>query len=75
MSQGKCALGLPDDSSSESRFVRANFYRKNMPLPNSTKEGMSSLLRVMHDFDIPEGSVVDKKSNRSYTIYSSLFSQ
>ena len=76
MSQGTGALGLPGDSSSESRFVRANFYRKNMPLPNSTKEGMNSLLRVMHDFDIPEGSVVDKKSNEievtQYTVVYSI---
>ena len=63
VSQGTGALGLPGDSSSSSRFVRANFYIKNMVKESTPKYGMESALRILHNFDIPLGSVVNKKDN------------
>ena len=76
ISEGTGALGLPGDSSSQSRFVRANFFRKNMPIPENTSSGIDALLRVMHNFDIPLGSVVDPKNEEKevtqYTVAYSL---
>lgn len=60
LSEGTGALGLPGDNTSQSRFIRAHFYRENMPPPSN---GMEALLRVLHNFDIPLGSVVDKKTH------------
>ena len=60
ISEGTGALGLPGDNTSQSRFIRAHFYRENMPPPSN---GMEVLLRVLHNFDIPLGSVVDKKTH------------
>jgi choloylglycine hydrolase len=61
-SQGSGALGMPGDSTSPSRFVRSHFYRKNMPLPKNSEIGIESILRILHNFDIPLGSVEDKKT-------------
>jgi choloylglycine hydrolase len=61
-SQGSGALGMPGDSTSPSRFVRAHFYRKNMALPKNSEIGIESILRILHNFDIPLGSVEDKKT-------------
>ena len=60
LSEGTGALGLPGDNTSQSRFIRAHFYRENMPPPSN---GMEAVLRVLHNFDIPLGSVVDKKTH------------
>ena len=76
LSQGTGALGLPGDSSSKSRFIRANFYQKNLPPPSNSKEGIKAILRIMHDFDIPLGSVVDRKTKQmeatQYTVAYSI---
>ena len=58
LSEGTGALGLPGDNTSQSRFIRAHFYRENMPPPKD----MEALFRILHNFDIPLGSVVDKKT-------------
>ena len=62
LSQGTGAMGIPGDSSSQSRFIRSAFYRKNHPHPSNCKTGITSVLRVLHNFDIPLGSVEDKKT-------------
>ena len=76
ISEGTGALGLPGDSTSQSRFVRADFFRKNMPTPENTRSGIDALLRIMHNFDIPLGSVVDPKNEEKevtqYTVAYSL---
>ncbi len=76
ISEGTGALGLPGDSTSQSRFVRADFFRKNMPVSENTSSGIDALLRIMHNFDIPLGSVVDPKNEEKevtqYTVAYSL---
>jgi len=62
-SEGSGAIGLPGDNTSQSRFIRAHFYNENIPIPKNSKIGMERLLRVLHNFDIPLGSVIDKKTN------------
>lgn len=56
-SQGTGAIGLPGDSSSQSRFVRARFYVKNTPVINNTSQGIEYAQGLLRDFDIPIGSV------------------
>lgn len=72
ISEGTGALGMPGDSSSLSRFVRANFFRKNMVIPKNCNLGLDSALRILHNFDIPLGSVEDKitkqKEVTEYTV-------
>jgi len=63
LSEGTGALGLPGDNSSQSRFIRAHFYRENLPIQKNSEQGMQLLFRILHNFDIPLGSVIDKKSN------------
>lgn len=60
ISQGSGALGMPGDSSSLGRFVRAHFFRKNMVEPDNGDIGLESVLRILHNFDIPLGSVEDR---------------
>ena len=65
-SQGTGAIGLPGDSSSRSRFVRANFYINNLITKNlkNVNQCLDQGIRILHNFDIPLGSVLssDKKT-------------
>ncbi len=76
LSEGSGALGIPGDSTSMSRFVRAHFFRENMVVPENSKTGMEAALRILHNFDIPYGSVEDKKTGKKevteYTVAYSL---
>lgn len=63
ISQGSGAIGLPGDSTALSRFVRANFYNMNLIQPPNSEEGKEALIRLLHNFDIPIGSVQDKEEN------------
>lgn len=76
ISEGTGALGLPGDSSSVSRFVRAAFFIQNIISPKNIIEGMARVFGILHNFDIPIGSVVDKKTNiqevTEYTVAYSL---
>lgn len=74
-SQGTGGLGLPGDSSSLSRFVRANFYKKNTPVAKSSYLGEKRLFRILHNFDIPIGSVIDPKTKEiDITEYTTVYS-
>lgn len=63
LSEGSGAIGLPGDNTSQSRFIRAHFYKENTPITKNSKIGMETLFRLLHNFDIPLGSVIDKKTN------------
>jgi len=62
VSNGTGAIGLPGDFTSPSRFVRATFLL-NATLANNTirtpEEAVLRAFRVLNQFDIPEGSVVE----------------
>ena len=68
--------GLPGDSTSPSRLIRAFFYVKSLIEPKNSNEGMESALRILHNFDIPIGSVIDKENNEievtEYTVAYSI---
>lgn len=56
-SNGSGALGLPGDSTSMSRFVRAHFFLKFLEVPCGREEAMRLAEQVLHNFDIPRGTV------------------
>ena len=76
LSQGTGAIGLPGDFSSESRFLRAVFFRQNLPQPQNSTNGLIILNNILSNFNIPLGSVVDPKNNTTevtqYTVSYSL---
>lgn len=63
LSQGTGAIGLPGDFSSESRFLRAVFFRENLPQPKNSTNGLIILNNILSNFNIPLGSVVDPNNN------------
>lgn len=63
ISQGSGAIGLPGDSTALSRFVRANFFNMSLIQPSNSEEGKEALIRLLHNFDIPIGSVQDNQEN------------
>jgi choloylglycine hydrolase len=75
-SEGTGALGLPGDFSSKSRFIRAVFFRENLPIPENSLDGMRILNNTLTNFNIPLGSVVNPSTNSSevtqYTVSYSL---
>ena len=75
-SMGTGAVGLPGDGTSMSRFVRAHFYKKNLFPANTRKEGFQRVFALLHNFDIPVGSVLNPKTNvpevTEYTVAYSL---
>ncbi|PAF45218.1 linear amide C-N hydrolase [Helicobacter sp. 11S02596-1] len=58
--QGSGSMGLPGDFTPASRFVRASFFLSASPVFESSEEGIRQALRILHQFDIPFGSVSEK---------------
>lgn len=65
LSNGTGAVGLPGDFTSTSRFIRAMFmlnatvtHNKKMNTPD---EAINRAFKILNQFDIPEGSVVEPK--------------
>lgn len=66
LSNGTGAIGLPGDFTSTSRFVRAMFLLDATLANNSIRTNEEAILRgfrLLNQFDIPEGSVVEPKAN------------
>lgn len=57
-STGAGLHGLPGDTLSTSRFVRAFIFSRALPQPKTSEEGVALVAHVMNNFDIPPGSVV-----------------
>ena len=54
---------------------KVHFFRKNMAIPENSKIGMEAALRILHNFDIPYGSVEDKQTgNKEVTEYTVAYS-
>lgn len=56
ISSGNGSAGLPGNSYSMSRFVRAAFYQKNMYLDDDVNHTMRAMWSTANNFDIPFGS-------------------
>ena len=66
LSNGTGGIGLPGDFSSTSRFIRAMYFL-NATVTNikmkTADEAIQRSFRILNQFDIPEGSVVETKPN------------
>ena len=73
--QGTGLFGLPGDSSSPSRFVRATAFA-NSVLPSKTvDDAVFSAFHLLNHFDIPRGSVRDEVNDQlmtDFTIWTSV---
>ena len=58
-SQGQGFRGIPGDGTSPSRFIRALTYVRFAPRPASAQDAELQSIRVLHNFDIVSGSVVE----------------
>lgn len=69
-SQGKGAVGLPGDFSSESRFVKAWFCLKNSECGDSDAAKTAQTFRILDGVAMIRGSVITDEDRRDITRYS-----
>ena len=74
MGQGPGMIGLPGDSSSPSRFVRATAFGASLRTVATGAELEMSALHVLNNFDIPFGLIRedDDPANADHTLWSSI---
>ena len=74
MGQGPGMSGLPGDSSSPSRFVRATALTASLRVVPTGEEMELTALHVLNNFDIPLGFVRedDDPANDDHTLWSSV---
>ena len=69
-SNGLGAVGLPGDFSSQSRFVRASFLRKNSPPMEKEEDCVGQVFHILESVSQPKGSVITEKGGHFTTHYS-----
>lgn len=69
-SNGMGAIGLPGDSSSPSRFVRAAYNLHNCTAPETAEEAVNQFFHVLASVEVVKGTVM-AESGAHYSIYSS----
>ncbi|MBQ7759706.1 MAG: choloylglycine hydrolase [Acidaminococcaceae bacterium] len=70
-SRGMGGLGLPGDTSSLSRFVKATFVKLNSVAGTSEAESISQFFHILKSVEMPKGSVHLGKDLYEITVYSS----
>ena len=70
-SRGMGALGLPGDSSSMSRFVRAAFVKMNSISENTEAQSVSQFFHILKSVEMQRGCVQLSKEVYEITLYSS----
>ena len=70
-SHGMGAIGLPGDSSSSSRFVRAAFNKMNSVYQNSEQKRVSQFFHILGSVSQLRGAVQLKGGAYEYTVYTS----
>ena len=70
-SHGMGAIGLPGDSSSSSRFIRAAFNKMNSVYQNSEQKRVSQFFHILSSVSQLRGTVQLKNGKYEYTVYSS----
>lgn len=73
ISTGAGFLGMPGDSTSPSRFVRALTYSATITPAKNADENVQMAEHVLHNFDIPKGSIrttLDKNVFMEFTQWS-----
>ena len=69
-SNGMGAIGLPGDSSSPSRFVRAAYNLHNCTAPETAEETVNQFFHVLSSVEVVKGTVM-AETGAHYSIYSS----
>lgn len=70
-SRGMGALGLPGDSSSPSRFVRASFTKLNSIKPENETESVSQFFHILGSVNVTKGCSVTESGALDSTVYTS----
>ncbi len=70
-SRGMGAMGLPGDSSSMSRFIRATFVKLNSVSEHTEAESVSQFFHILKAVEMQRGCVQLNAGVYEYTIYSS----
>lgn len=66
-------LGLPGDFTPPSRFIRAAYYVSNTDKKMDRIPAILQGFRILSQFDIPEGAIIDPIEKRQdETLYSSM---
>lgn len=68
-SRGMGALGLPGDTSSQSRFVRAAFIRANSSCEVNEKESVNQIFHILQSVEVPRGCCDIGKGTYAITYY------
>ncbi len=73
LGEGTGMVGLPGDFTPPSRFVRATYFVSCTPKNLQREEAILQGLRILSQFDIPKGSVVDPRENhQDEALYTSM---
>ena len=73
LGQGTGMLGIPGDFTPPSRFIRASYFVSNTPKDLDRNPAIIQGFRILSQFDIPEGSVVDlKEGHKDQTLYTCI---
>ena len=70
-SRGMGAIGLPGDTSSASRFVKAAFVKLNSVSGDSEAESVSQFFHILRSVEMQRGCVLLSSGHLDLTIYSS----
>lgn len=72
---GTGQLGLPGDSSTQSRFVKAAFLNANYPTQTGEESNVARMFNTLMNVAMPYGTVINENGEREFTLYSSCYSQ
>lgn len=73
LGEGTGMLGIPGDFTPPSRFVRAAYFVSNTPKDLSRKEAILQAFRILSQFDIPVGAIVNSgEGHQDQTLYTSV---
>lgn len=73
LGEGTGMIGLPGDFTPPSRFVRAAYFVSNTPKGLDRTSAILQGFRILSQFDIPTGSVIDpKEGHTDETLYTSI---
>lgn len=71
--EGSGMLGIPGDFTPPSRFIRASYFLSKTDKNLNRDQALLQGFRILSQFDIPEGSIVDEKEkHEDQTLYTSM---
>ena len=60
---------LPGTRRAADRYVRASYYLKNLPTPNSNKQALANIISIIRNVSVPFGEVDPSEPNLSPTFW------